>query len=139
MTEAKPVQQTADIRAVDRHPTTFQRNAQLVEGHVAVRLNLDADEVGMRAKLAPTHPMALRARLNRTRLGPQLHQIVHKARRHPEMPRCLTVAVAFIHKRCDAHPNIHRKWLAHRGSPSATMNHQTDNSGIPNPFNRDTL
>jgi hypothetical protein len=139
MTEAKPVQQTADIRAVDRHPTTLQCNTQLVEGHVAILLNLDADEVVMRGKLAPTHPMALPARLNRTRLGPQLHQIIHKARRNPEMPRRLTVAVAFIHKRYDAHPKLHRKWLAHRGSPSTTMNHQTSNSGIPNPLNRDTL
>jgi hypothetical protein len=139
VTEAKPVQQTPDIRAVDRHPTLFQGNTQLVQGHVAVLLNLAAHEGGMRSKFAQTHPMALPTRLDRTRLSPQLHKIVHKARRHSEMSRGFTIAMTFIHKRNDPHSQFHCKRLSHRGSPSTTMNHQTGKSGIPNPLNRDTL
>jgi hypothetical protein len=133
------MQQTTDIRAVDRHPTPFQCNTQLVEGHFTVLLDPSADEGDMCRKLAPALPMALPARLERTRLSPQLHQIVHKPRRYPEMPRCLAVAVAFIHKRNHPHAKFQRKWLAHRGSPSTTMNHQTLTSGTPNPLSRDTL
>lgn len=80
MTEAQPVQQTADIRAMDRHPTPLQRHAQFVEGQLAVLLQPRANEIGMPGKLAAAHAMTLPARLKRSRFGLQLHQIVDKAR-----------------------------------------------------------
>ena len=36
MTEPQPVQETADIRAVDRHAATFQFDAKLVERQFAL-------------------------------------------------------------------------------------------------------
>lgn len=107
MTEAKPVQQTADIRAMDRHPAPLQRNAQFVEGQLAVLLKARANEVGMPGKLAAAHAMTLPARLKRTGFGPQLHQIVYKARRDPEMTRRRPAAVPFLDKRNNTHAQFH--------------------------------
>lgn len=109
MREAKPVQKTADIRAVDAHPTPFQLDAKFIKGQVAILLQPGGEEVGMGGKLATTHAMTLSARRQRARLRFQLHQIVHKAWRDPEMPRGLPTAMPFLHKRNHTHPQFHRK------------------------------
>ncbi len=49
----------------------------------------------MRLKLAAAH-MALPSRFKRTGLPAQVDQVVHKARRNPEMARSLAVAMSFI-------------------------------------------
>lgn len=123
MTEAQPVEQTAHIRAVHTHPASFQCHAQFVQRQFAVPLHALANKVGMRGKLACADAVALAAGRKRARFGLQLHQIVHKPRRHTKMTRRLAVAVAFLHKPNNATTQLDRMRLAHRGSPSTAMNH----------------
>ena len=137
MTEAQPVEQTAHIRAVDRHPAPLQRNAQFVQGQFTVRSQTLANEVGMRAKFTPTDTMALPARRQRARFGLQLHKIVHKPRRHTKVTRRLPVAVAFLHKRNNAATQLDRMRLAHCGSPS--NRNESPKLQTVNPFIRDAL
>ena len=59
MTEAKPVEKAAHIRAVDRHSAPFQFYAQFVQRQFAVLRQPLANEVGMRGKLACPRPMPL--------------------------------------------------------------------------------
>lgn len=117
MTEAQPVEKAAHIRAVDRHAAPLQLYAQLVQRHFAVLRQPLTNEVGMRGKLACPRAMPLPARRKRARFGLQLHHIVHKARRHPEMPGRLAVTIAFLHKRNNPTTQLHRMRFAHRGSP----------------------
>lgn len=137
MTEAQPVEQTAHIRAVDTHPAPFQRHAQLVQRQFAVLLQTLANEIGMRAKLAPADTVTLPARRKRTRFGLQLHQIVHKPWRYTKMSRSLPVAVAFLHKPNNANTQLNRMRLAHRGSPF-NRNESPKHQAV-NPLNRNPL
>jgi hypothetical protein len=122
-----------------RHAAFLQLDTQLVQRQIAILFQPLAHEAGVIGQLAAAHSMALSAWLERARLGAQLHQIVHKTRRHPEMPRRITVAVTLVNIRRNTLTQRHRMWLAHRGSPSTAMNHQISKLGIPNPLNRDTL
>jgi hypothetical protein len=101
VTEAQPVEQPADIRAVHAHAASFQLDTQFVQRQIAGLGDPPAHEIDLAGKLAAARPVPLPARLQRTRFGPQLHQIVHEARRNPEMPRRLPVAVSLIDKRCN--------------------------------------
>lgn len=137
VTEAQPVEQTAHIRTVHHHPAFLQRHAQLVQCQLAVFFHSLANEVGMRPELAPAGAVPLPARCKRTRFGSQLHQIVHKSRRNTKMARSLSVAVAFLHKHNNAHTQLDRMRLAHRGSPSAA--NESPKLLSVNPFGRDAL
>ena len=127
MTEAKPVQKAAHIRAVDRHAAPFQRHAQFVQRQFAILRQPLANELGMRGELACSRPMPLPPGRKRTRLRLQLHQIVHEPRRNTKMTCCLAVAVTFLNKPNNTHTQLDRMRLAHRGSPSTAMNHQNFN------------
>jgi hypothetical protein len=127
MTEAKPVEKAAHTRAVDCHAAPFQLHTEFVQRQFAVLRQPLADEVGMRGELACSRPMPLPPGRKRTRLGLQLHQIVHEPRRNMKTTCCLTVAMSFLNKRNNAHSQLDRMRLAHRGSPSTAMNHQTFN------------
>ena len=127
MTEAKPVQKAAHIRAVDGHAAPFQFHTELVQRQFAILRQPLANEVGMRGKLACSRPMPLPSGRERTRLGLQFHQIVHEPRRNTKMTCCLAVAVTFLNKPNNTHTQLDRMRLAHRGSPSTAMNHQNFN------------
>jgi len=127
MTEAKPVEKAAHIRAVDGYAAAFQLHAQLVQRQFAVLLQPLANEICMRGELARPRPMPLPPGRERARFGLQLHQIVHEPRRNAKMARRLPVAVTFLNKRYNAHTQLDRMRLAHRGSPSTAMNHQNCN------------
>jgi hypothetical protein len=90
------MQQAPDIGAVDADPAALQFDTQLVQRQFANLGKPLPNEFGMPRQLAPARRMALTARLQRARQPPQLHQIVHKTRRHPEMSRRFPVAMAFI-------------------------------------------
>jgi hypothetical protein len=133
------VQQTANAGAVDAHATPFKFNTQLIERQIAGLLNALAHKRGVLGKLALAHPMALPARFERACLGLEQDQVVHKPRLNPEVSRGLAMAVAFLDKRNNTTTQFHRMRLAHRSSPSTTMNHQSNPTGIPNPVSCDTL
>jgi hypothetical protein len=117
VTEAKPAKQTAHIRTVDRHAAPFQFQTEFIKRQIAVLLHALALKVGMPSKLAASGPMTLPARRERPRLRLQIHQIVHKTRRYPEMPGRRPVAVIFLHKRNNPASQLHRMRPAHRRSP----------------------
>ena len=79
-TETKPVQQTSNAGAVDAHTPSRKLDTQFIKRQIAVRLYALVHKLGVPGKLATTHAMALPARLERTRLGFELHQIIHKSR-----------------------------------------------------------
>jgi len=84
---------------VDADSAALQFDTQLIQRQFADLGKPLPDECGMPRQLAHARRMALTARLQRARLPLQLHQIVHKTRRHPEMARRLPVTMAFIHIR----------------------------------------
>jgi hypothetical protein len=102
------MQQPSDIGAVHAHPTPFQLHAKLVQCQLAHFDKPQPDKRGMRAKLAPTDPMALATRLERAGLRPQLHQVVHEPRRHSELARRLPVSTTFINIRGNTLTQRHR-------------------------------
>ena len=118
MTEAKPVQKAAHIRAVDGHAAPFQFHTELVQRQFAILRQPLANELGMRGELACSRPMPLPPGRKRTRLRLQLHQIVHEPRRNTKMTCCLAVA---------------RMRLAHRGTTESPKLQSM------NPFTRNTL
>lgn len=59
---------------------------------------LNTDQFAMAAAIA------LPARFDRSRCTPELHQIVHAARRNAEVPRGFAVPMAFIHESDNARP-----------------------------------
>lgn len=79
------MEQTSDIRAVDTHPASLQLDAKFIERQIAVLLDALAHKIGVRGKLATAKPVTLPACRKRARRGLQLHEIVHKPRRNPEM------------------------------------------------------
>ncbi|MDX8483313.1 transposase [Mesorhizobium sp. VK24D] len=86
------MKQTGHVRPVHRDAAPVQFHAQFVERQIAILGHPLAHEVGMSGQLAAARAVALPARLKRTSLGAQLHQIVHELRRNPEMTRRLTIA-----------------------------------------------
>ncbi|CDX24944.1 transposase [Mesorhizobium plurifarium] len=102
------MKQTGHVRPVHRDAAPVQLHAQFVERQIAILGHPLAHEVGMSGQLAAARAVALPARLKRTSLGAQLHQIVHELRRNPKMTRRLTVAVALIHKRRNTLTQRHR-------------------------------
>jgi hypothetical protein len=101
------LEQAPDIGAVHAHTTHFKLNAKLIQRQFAGLGQPQADELGMRLKL-PTAHMALPARLKRTGLPAQVDQIVHKARRNPEMARSLAVAMSLIDIRNNTQTQLKR-------------------------------
>jgi hypothetical protein len=79
------VQQASNTGAVNAHAAPLKLDTQLIERQIAVLLDTLAHKLSVPGKLATTHAMALPAGLKRTRLGFELHQIVHKTRRNTEV------------------------------------------------------
>jgi hypothetical protein len=102
------MQQAADTGAVDDHSARFQRDAQFVQRQFSCRRHPLPHKAGMRRKLAPARRMALTARCQRAGLTPKLHQLVHKTRRHAEMPSRFPIAVPLIDKRSNTLTQRHR-------------------------------
>ena len=127
MTEAKPVEKAAHIRAVDRYSTPFQLHTEFVQRQFTVLRQPLANEVGMGGELACSRTVPLSPGRQGPCLGLQLHQIVHEPRRNTKMTCCFTVTMPFFYKRNNANTQLHRMRLAHRGSPSTAMNHQISN------------
>ncbi len=93
---------------MDAHPAPFQFNAQFVERQFANFSNSLPNKISMRTELAAAGPVPLTARGQRTRFSTQLHQIVHEARRNPEMPRRIAIAMTFIHIRSHTSTQLER-------------------------------
>ena len=62
----------------------------------------------MRRELARPRRMGLPTRLKRTGLQAQLHQIVHKARRNPEVARRLPVPMTLVNIRSTTTTQLNR-------------------------------
>jgi len=99
---------------VNRHAAIGQFDAKLIERQFASLCYPQAHKLGVRLQLAAAD-MTLPPRRKRARLGLQLDQIVHKARRNAEMPRCFPMPVAFFDKRNDTHSQLYRMRFAHIG------------------------
>jgi hypothetical protein len=107
MTEPQAVEQATDIGAVHAHPARFKLDAKLIQGQFAGFGQPQADKLDMPLKLPAAH-MALPARFKRTGLSAQVDQIVHKARRNPEMTRSLAVTMSLIDIRCNTPTQLKR-------------------------------
>jgi hypothetical protein len=102
------MQQAAGTGAVHDHAARFQFDAQFVQSQFAGLGHPLPHESGMRRKFAPARRMALTARRQRTGLATKLHQLVHKTRRHTEMPRSLPVPMTLVDKRGNTLTQRHR-------------------------------
>jgi len=80
-----------------------------------IRLGRDPcrNPIPARGQLAMPSTIALRARFDRARCPPEIHQIVDEPRRNAKVPRRLTMAVAFTHEGDNARTQLNRMWLAH--------------------------
>jgi hypothetical protein len=102
------MEQAPDIGAMHAHPAPLQFNAELVQRQFAHLRQPPAHERGMWRQLAAAGRMALTARLERTRLPPQLHQLVHKPGRNAEMPRRLPMSTTLVDIRGNSFTQRHR-------------------------------
>jgi hypothetical protein len=80
------MQQAPNIGTMNAYPAPLQLNAQLVQRQFARFNNTLSNKISMRTQLATACAMPLAARRHRTCFSPQIHQIVHEARRNPETP-----------------------------------------------------
>jgi len=139
MAQPKPVEKPADRRAVHVNATPGKFDAELVERHVAIRSDTGFNPSAMRRQLAARR-MALPLRRKRAGDAMQDHHVVDKSWRHPEMPGCLPMTVAFFYKPNDTRTQLDRMRLAHGGSPSmGKLNHKSRSLGIPNLKSCDVL
>jgi hypothetical protein len=98
MAQPEPMEKATDIGAMHDDAASGEFHAQLVQRQLAILGQARAHPCAMRIQLAAPQ-MTLSSRRNRSGLPLQDHQIVHEARRHPEMPRGLPMAVAVFDKR----------------------------------------
>jgi hypothetical protein len=139
MAQSKLMEKPADCRAVHINATPGKFDAELIERHFAIPGDTGANPFAMRRQLA-TRRMALSCRRKRASGAMPDHHVVDKSRRHPEMPGCLPMAVAFLYKPNDTRTQFDRMRLAHGGSPSiGKVNHRSACMGIPNLNSCDTL
>jgi hypothetical protein len=132
MAQPKPVEKPANGRAMHVNATPGKFDTQFVQRHFAIRNDTGFNPFAMRRQLAARR-MALPCRRKRTSGAMQDHHVVDKSRRHPEMPSCLPMAVAFFHKPNDTRTQLNRMRLAHGGSPSmGKVNHKSITQGILN-------
>ena len=118
MAEAKPVQPFADRAAMPRHamPRHAMPRGQFRDDLVQRQVALDRQPVaqpGAAARQLARGTIALRLRQEATVLALEDHHVVHKARRHPKMPRGLPVPMPLLDKRDDPTAKFHRMWPAH--------------------------
>ena len=106
------------------HTARRQFHAQRVKRQLATLGKPFTHKAGMRPQLALAWPVTLPAWRKPTRRSAEQHQVVHKTWRHPKVPCCFPVAVAFRNKRGNPLAQFNRVWLTHRGSPSTAMNHK---------------
>ena len=94
-----------------------QFHGQLIERDLALLGDAGLDPAGHARQLAVPTAVALRPRIQRSGFPPQLDQIVHKSRRHPEMPGCFSMPVTLIDKRGDTLAQLYWMWLAQLRPP----------------------
>ena len=107
MAQPKPVQQAANVGAMDLNVAAGKLNTQFIQRQIAVLSHARADKVAVRLQLAAAH-MALSSRRKRAGLALEDHQIVDKPRRNPEMPRRLAMRIAFFNKRNNSRTKLNR-------------------------------
>src|SRR4029453_14628579 len=100
MAQPEPMKKATDIGAMHDDAASGEFHAQFVQRQLAIRRHSLAHPIAMPIQLAATQ-MTLSSRRKRTSLTLQDHQIVYETRRHPEMPRSLPMAMAFLDKRND--------------------------------------
>lgn len=134
------MQQASDRGTMDIEVTLAKFNTKFIERQVAVLRHALAYPLMMIGKLAATARPPLRFCCQRTSVTVQVHQVVHKTRRHPEVARCLAVAVPFLNKRHNTFTQSHRMWSSHVHAPWLPKeNHTSADLGILNRINRDVL
>jgi hypothetical protein len=139
MAQPKLIEKPADRGAMHVNATPGEFDAQFVERHFAIRSDTGSNPCAMRRQLAARR-MALPCRRKRTSGSMQDHHVVDEPRRHPEMPSCLPMAVAFFYKPNDTRTQFDRMRFAHGGSPSiGKVNHKSISPEIPNLNSCDTL
>lgn len=113
MAEAKPVQPSADRPAMHAHA---MHGGQFGHDLVQCQIALDRQPFPQPAAIGRQFTLGMVA----LRLGQQAparaledHHVVHEPRRHPEVPRRLTMPVAFLNKSNDPTAQLDRMWLAH--------------------------
>lgn len=113
VTEAEPVEQPTDRRAVRRDPVRrAQTGHQRVQRQITLLGNPTTHPVRHTVQLA-TSRIALALWSEAARLAPQLDHVVHETRGNPEMPRRFAMAMPFIDERDHPVSKFHRMWLAH--------------------------
>src|SRR6056297_1547495 len=95
--QPEPAQRPPDCAAVDVDTMCLgQVRDQFIERDLALGRDPGVDPVGQTRQLAVPAAVALPSRRQRSSFATQLDQLVHELRRHPEVPRRITVPVAFI-------------------------------------------
>ena len=114
MAEPEAMKPTANRGAMDLDGVlSFQFHAQLIERQItALREPCPTPRV-QGIQLADAPLIALTLRDKPARLATQLDHVVDEFRRHPEMPRRLSVAVAFIDKGDNTFAQFNGMWFAH--------------------------
>jgi len=100
MAQPEPMQKACHIGAMHNDTAPGQVQAQLIQCKLAILIQALAYPVAMCIQLAATH-MTLPSRRERSGLPLQDHQIVHKTRRHAEVPCRFTMAMTILDKRND--------------------------------------
>ena len=117
MTDAKPEQPTADQGAMHLQPLLGgQGIADLVKRQTGARGQETPDPGAMTVQLAARR-IALPLGQNCPGRPFQLDHVVDELRRHPEVARRFTMAVALFHNRNNPRPQLNRMWLPYGRPP----------------------
>jgi hypothetical protein len=98
MAQTEPVQHASNARAMHNDAALCKLEAQFVKRQITLLSHTFTEPCSMVAQLAAAD-MALSSWQQRARFTLQDNKVIHKPRRHPEMPRRLAMGVTFFNER----------------------------------------